>query len=75
MACRELNQKRYFRSRGLVVPEVQYWRLPNCTCMLDAVHAAFRAIEGHAMENLITSTHWLSMKWPYWLSGAAVATF
>ena len=54
MACRELNQKRYFRSRGLVVPEVQCWRLPNCTCMLDAVHAAFRAIEGHAMENLIT---------------------
>jgi hypothetical protein len=54
MACRELNQKRYFRSRGLVVPEVQYWRLPNCTNMLDAVHSAFRAIEGHTMEGLIT---------------------
>lgn len=54
MQCRELDQKRYFRSRGIVVPEAQYWRLPGCTCMLDAVHAAFRAVEGHAMEGLIT---------------------
>lgn len=52
MDCLELNQKRYFRSRGIVLPTLQYWRLPNCTCMLDAVHAAFRMIEGHAMENL-----------------------
>ncbi|WP_208023824.1 rolling circle replication-associated protein [Duganella aquatilis] len=54
MDCRDLNEKRYFRSRGIVLPELQYWRLPNCTCMLDAVHAAFRMIEGHAMENLDT---------------------
>jgi hypothetical protein len=54
MDCRDLDQKRYFRSRGIVLPELQYWRLPNCTCMLDAVHAAFRMIEGHAMENLDT---------------------
>ena len=54
MDCRELDQKRYFRSRGIVVPEVEYWRLPNCTNMLDAVHAAFRAVEGHTMEGLIT---------------------
>ena len=54
MECRELDQKRYFRSRGIVVPEVEYWRLPNCTNMLDAVHAAFRAVEGHTMEGLIT---------------------
>lgn len=54
MDCRELNQKRYFRSRGIVLPDLQYWRLPNCTCMLDAVHAAFRMIEGHTMENLDT---------------------
>ncbi|GJI96185.1 bacteriophage-like protein [Duganella caerulea] len=54
MACRELNQKRYFRSRGLVVPDVQSWRLPGCTCMLAAVHEAFRLIEGHCVENLDT---------------------
>lgn len=54
MDCRELDQKRYFRSRGIVVPEVQYWRLPKCTNMLDAVHTAFRAVEGHTMEGLIT---------------------
>jgi hypothetical protein len=54
MVARELNEKRYFSSKGIVLPELQYWRLPNCTCMLDAVHAAFRMIEGHAMENLDT---------------------
>lgn len=52
--CRELDQKRYFWSRGIVMPEVEYWRLPNCTNMLDAVHAAFLAGEGHTMERLIT---------------------
>jgi hypothetical protein len=54
MDCRELNEKRYFRSRGIVLPEVQYWRLPNCTCMLCAVHEAFRLIEGHCVEGLDT---------------------
>jgi hypothetical protein len=54
MDARELNDKRYFRSRGIVLPEVQYWRLPNCTCMLCAVHEAFRLIEGHTMEGLDT---------------------
>lgn len=54
MSCRKLNQKRYFPSRGIVLPEVQYWRLPYCTCMLDAVHAAFRMIEGHCMDDLDT---------------------
>ena len=54
MACRELNQKRYFASKGIVVPELQSWRLPGCTCMLDAVHAASRMIEGHCMVNLDT---------------------
>ncbi|MGK5057266.1 hypothetical protein ACQ4WY_10005 [Janthinobacterium sp. LB2P49] len=54
MQCRELNKKRYFASKGIVVPEVQYWRLPHCVCMLDAVHAAFRMIEGHVMEDLVT---------------------
>lgn len=52
--CRDIDQKRYFRSRGIVLPEVQYWRLPNCTCMLCAVHEAFRLIEGHCIEGLDT---------------------
>lgn len=43
-----------FQVQGIVVPEVQYWRLPNCTNMLHAVHADFRAVEGHTMEGLIT---------------------
>lgn len=51
---RDLNKKRYFASQGIVVPEVASWRLPHCTCMLDAVHAAFRFIEGHCMEGLDT---------------------
>jgi hypothetical protein len=54
MQCRELNQKRYFASRGIALPEVRYWRLHRCTCMLDAVLEAFRLIEGHCMENLDT---------------------
>lgn len=31
MQCRALEQKRYFRSRGIVVPEVDVWRVPHCT--------------------------------------------
>jgi len=51
MQCRDLNQKRYFRSKGIVVPEVQSWRLP-CTCQLGAVHAAFAALLGHSLNGL-----------------------
>lgn len=51
MACRGLNEKRYFRSRGVVVPEVTYWRL-SCTNMLGAVEAAFAALSGHSLVGL-----------------------
>jgi hypothetical protein len=51
MNCRDLNQKRYFRSRGVVVPEVKSWRLP-CTNMLQAVQAAFAALTGHSLAGL-----------------------
>ena len=54
MQCRALDQKRYFRSRGIVVPEVQFWRLPGCTTMLEAVGVAFEAIGGHCMDGLQT---------------------
>lgn len=40
MQCRSLDQKRYFRSRGIVLPEVDQVRL-RCTTMLGAVQAAF----------------------------------
>jgi len=51
MQCRGLNEKRYFRSRGVVVPEVQSWRLP-CTSQLGAVQAAFAALHGHSLAGL-----------------------
>lgn len=54
MQCRTLDQKRYFRSRGIVVPEVEFWRLPGCTSMLQAVYVAFGAIHGHVMDGLQT---------------------
>lgn len=53
LQCRDLNQKRYFRSRGVVVPEVTYWRLP-CTNMLGAAEAAFAALSGHSLSGLQT---------------------
>jgi len=40
MQCRGLDQKRYFRSRGVVLPEVDTVRL-KCTTMLGAVQAAY----------------------------------
>jgi hypothetical protein len=51
MQCRDLNQKRYFRSRGVVVPEVIFWRL-QCTDMLSAVNAAVAALSGHALAGM-----------------------
>ena len=42
MQCRALDQKRYFRSRGIVVPEVDVWRVPFCTHMLRAGRSHFR---------------------------------
>jgi len=36
MQCRALDQKRYFRSKGIVVPEVDVWRVPFCTNILRA---------------------------------------
>jgi hypothetical protein len=53
MNCRDLNQKRYFNSRGLAVPEVEFWRL-QCTDMLGAARAAFSALHGHSLEGLQT---------------------
>lgn len=51
MAARGLNEKRYFRSRGIVVPLVDYWRIP-ATSMLGAAEAAFAAIAGHSLVGL-----------------------
>lgn len=47
MECRELDQKRYFCSRGIPKPEVLSWRLHSST-MLAAVEVAFAvAAEGN----------------------------
>ena len=54
MQCRALEQKRYFRSRGIVVPEVDVWRVPHCTSMLRAVQTAFLAVSGHCMDGMQT---------------------
>lgn len=52
MQCRALDQKRYFRSRGIMAPEVDVWRGPFCTNMLRAVQVAFQALSGHCMDGL-----------------------
>lgn len=53
MDCRDLNQKRYFRSRGIVLPEVLSWRL-HSTDMLSAVQVAFAVAAEHGLEGVQT---------------------
>ncbi|MGZ8292624.1 MAG: rolling circle replication-associated protein, partial [Telluria sp.] len=48
-----LDEKRYFRSRGIVLPEVRTWRLP-CTSMLGAAQAAFGLLEGYTLDGMQT---------------------
>lgn len=52
MNARELDQKRYFASKGQPVPEVSYWRLPGCVNMLQAAEAAFAMLAGHSMNGM-----------------------
>ncbi|WP_220459565.1 rolling circle replication-associated protein [Rugamonas fusca] len=51
MQCRALDQKRYFRSKGIVVPEVDSVRL-HCTTMLGAVQAAFSIAAQFGLEGI-----------------------
>jgi hypothetical protein len=51
---RVLDEKRYFSSKGIPVPEVQFWRLYGVTNMLDAARAAFDALTGHSLAGLQT---------------------
>lgn len=53
MECRSLDEKRYFCSRGIPVPEVIYWRLHSDT-MLAAVDAAVAV----AMEGNLDGMQW-----------------
>lgn len=46
MACRALDEKRYFSSRRIALPEVITWRLAS-TDMLSAVQVAF-AVAGES---------------------------
>ena len=51
MQARGLDQKRYFRSRGVVLPDVHTVRL-NCTTMLGAVQAAFTIAMEYGLEGI-----------------------
>lgn len=53
MDCRDLDQKRYFRSRGIVFPEVTSWRLAS-TDMLSAVQVAFAVAGQHGLDAVQT---------------------
>ncbi|KAF3999450.1 rolling circle replication-associated protein [Glaciimonas immobilis] len=53
MDSRELNQKRYFRSRGIVLPEVNTWRISS-TDMLGAVQTAFAIAAEFGLEGVQT---------------------
>jgi hypothetical protein len=53
MDCRDIDQKRYFRSRGIVLPEVTSWRLAS-TDMLSAVQVAFAAAKEYGLEGVQT---------------------
>ena len=53
MDCRELDQKRYFRSRGIVLPVVSTWRLGS-TDMLSAVQVAFAVAAEYGLEGVQT---------------------
>lgn len=52
MDVRDLNQKRYFCSKGIVVPETQSWRLPGVYDQLDACDAALAFIAAHVKEGM-----------------------
>lgn len=53
MQCRDLNQKRYFASKGIPVPDVQsYWI--EAKDMLGAVQAAFAALAGYDLTGMQT---------------------
>jgi hypothetical protein len=52
-AVRSLNQKRYFASRNISVPEVVTWRLASNT-MLEAVQCAFAVVQQWNMNDLLT---------------------
>lgn len=51
MECRDLDQKRYFSSRGIPKPEVVQWRL-HSDDMLSAVHAAVSVARGGNIEGM-----------------------
>lgn len=52
-AVRSLNQKRYFASRNISIPELVTWRLASST-MLEAVQCAFAVVTQWNMNDLMT---------------------
>jgi len=49
MDCRELDQKRYFASRGIPKPDVQSWPIASVTA-LGAVQTAFAIAESGLLD-------------------------
>lgn len=54
MDVRDLNEKRYFCSRGIPVPEVTSWRVPGVYDQLAAMQYCFEMIRAHCKEGLQT---------------------
>jgi hypothetical protein len=55
MSVRSLNEKRYFRSYGIVLPVLESWRLPSTT-MLHAVQTAFLIASEYGLSG---SQYWV----------------
>lgn len=52
MDVRDLNEKRYFCSKGIVVPETRSWRLTGVYDQFDACEMAVQMIAGHVKEGM-----------------------
>lgn len=63
MECRQLDQKRFFASRGIVKPEVLAWKL-HSNDMLSAVQVAFAiAAEGNLSDMVVYHNKGLQTIW------------
>lgn len=63
MECRQLDQKRFFASRGIVKPEVIAWKL-HSNDMLSAVQVAFAiAAEGNLADMVVYHNKGLQTIW------------
>jgi hypothetical protein len=54
MDARDINEKRYFCSKGISIPEIESWRVDGVYNQLDAMLYAFSMVEGHTKEGMQT---------------------